>query len=60
MVKYECKLCNVYTNNKYDFSKHIKTKKHISMNEMHDKLNKECEFKFLKEKVKLLEKSNKQ
>ncbi len=39
MVKYVCKLCNYSTKRKYDYKKHLKTKKHINMNK---KFNCEC------------------
>ena len=30
MVKYECEICNYITFRKYDYTKHLKTKKHLS------------------------------
>ena len=31
-MKYECFVCNFSTNNKYNFNKHLKTKKHLNKN----------------------------
>ena len=41
MVLYDCKTCNYYTKYKYDFNKHLKTKKH--------RVNEDCSIKNIKE-----------
>ena len=62
-MKYECKMCNYESNKKFDFNKHEKRKKHISLqNEINkiisiekEKLELKYENKFLQEKIKLFE-----
>lgn len=47
MTPYHCKVCNFSTTNKYNFDKHISTKKHMVTTQKHEKLT-SCIFRYRK------------
>ena len=72
MAKYVCKLCNYSTKRKYDYKKHLKTKKHINMNKTFNcqcgkvykyrsglsKHKIRCEYYKISDSLKILEKND--